>query len=291
MTAGTPLDRLSGLLERFRVRARLFYSGALCGVTQFTPEAGQGFLHVLRRGELEVTHPNAVDGLPTHVRVAAPCVLFYPRPAAHSFHNPPVDGSDFTCATLDFDGGALNPLARGLPALMVLPLDKVEGLEPALALLFAETDRVRCGQRVLADRLFDRCDQLSGGQLQRVGVARVLYQRPELILADEPVSAMDPVLANLTLGELCREADDRAATVVASLHAVDLALRWFPRIIGLRSGQLAFDLPAERVTDALLRELYASESASLPMQGAQTPSIAAVGDTATGGGPTRTACR
>ncbi|MFP3891012.1 AraC family transcriptional regulator [uncultured Ralstonia sp.] len=155
MTAGTPLDRLSGLLERFRVRARLFYSGALCGVTQFTPEAGQGFLHVLRRGELEVTHPNAVDGLPTHVRVAAPCVLFYPRPAAHSFHNPPVDGSDFTCATLDFDGGALNPLARGLPALMVLPLDKVEGLEPALALLFAETDRVRCGQRVLADRLFD----------------------------------------------------------------------------------------------------------------------------------------
>jgi phosphonate transport system ATP-binding protein len=79
--------------------------------------------------------------------------------------------------------------------------------------------------------------------------------------------------------------------VVASLHAVDLALRWFPRIIGLRSGQLAFDLPAERVTDALLRELYASESASLPMQGAQTPSIAAVGDTATGGGPTRTACR
>ncbi|MFP4592428.1 MAG: phosphonate ABC transporter ATP-binding protein [bacterium] len=143
----------------------------------------------------------------------------------------------------------------------------------------------------LADRLFDRCDQLSGGQLQRVGVARVLYQRPELILADEPVSAMDPVLANLTLGELCREADDRAATVVASLHAVDLALRWFPRIIGLRSGQLAFDLPAERVTDALLRELYASESASLPMQGAQTPSIAAVGDTATGGGPTRTACR
>jgi AraC-like DNA-binding protein len=82
-------------------------------------------------------------------------VLFYPRPAAHSFHNPPVDGSDFTCATLDFDGGALNPLARGLPALMVLPLDKVEGLEPALALLFAETDRVRCGQRVLADRLFD----------------------------------------------------------------------------------------------------------------------------------------
>lgn len=119
----------------------------------------------------------------------------------------------------------------------------------------------------LADRLFDRCDQLSGGQLQRVGVARVLYQRPELILADEPVSAMDPVLANLTLGELHKEADTRAVTLVASLHAVDLALRWFPRIVGMKSGEIAFDLPAVRVTDALLRALYASESESPPVQG------------------------
>ncbi|KHK58947.1 AraC family transcriptional regulator [Ralstonia sp. A12] len=155
MNAIDPLDRLSGLLERFRVRARLFHSGPLCGVTQFAPDAGQGFLHVLRRGELELTHPDPVEGLPTHLRVQAPAVLFYPRPVAHCFHNPPVDGSDFTCATLDFDGGVLNPLARGLPALVVLPLEKVEGLDAALALLFAETDRVRCGQRVLADRLFD----------------------------------------------------------------------------------------------------------------------------------------
>ncbi|MEM5428761.1 phosphonate ABC transporter ATP-binding protein [Cupriavidus oxalaticus] len=140
----------------------------------------------------------------------------------------------------------------------------------------------------LADRLFDRCDQLSGGQLQRVGVARVLYQRPELILADEPVSAMDPVLANLTLGELRKEADTRAVTLVASLHAVDLALRWFPRIIGLKSGEVAFDLPAERVTDALLRELYAAESDSPPVQGSRAVVIAA----ASGGvDPRRAACR
>ena len=75
----------------------------------------------------------------------------------------------------------------------------------------------------LADRLFDRCDRLSGGQLQRVGVARVLYQKPELMLADEPVSSMDPALADTTINLLVTEASARGVTLVASLHAVDLA--------------------------------------------------------------------
>ncbi len=118
----------------------------------------------------------------------------------------------------------------------------------------------------LADRVFDRCDRLSGGQLQRVGVARVLYQRPGLILADEPVSALDPQLADQTVGELVRDAQTRGATLIASLHAVDLALHWFPRIVGLRAGEVVFDLPPVRVTDAMLRELYGTESAELPTQ-------------------------
>jgi phosphonate transport system ATP-binding protein len=118
----------------------------------------------------------------------------------------------------------------------------------------------------LADRLFDRCDRLSGGQLQRVGVARILYQRPELILADEPVSSLDPQLADRVVGELNREAQGRGVTLVASLHAVDLALRWFPRVIGIRAGQVAFDLPPVRITDAMLTELYAVESPVPPTQ-------------------------
>jgi phosphonate transport system ATP-binding protein len=119
----------------------------------------------------------------------------------------------------------------------------------------------------LAERLFDRCDRLSGGQLQRVGVARVLYQKPDLILADEPVSALDPQLADQTVGELHREAQARAVTLVASLHAVDLALKWFPRIVGLRAGAVVFDSPPVRVSDAMLYDLYATESQTLPVQG------------------------
>lgn len=89
------------------------------------------------------------------MRFDEPTLLLYPRPLTHHFHNPPVEGADFTCARLDFDGGPCNPLARALPALIALPLAQVSGLDQALELLFTETDRVRCGQRLLADRLFE----------------------------------------------------------------------------------------------------------------------------------------
>ncbi|MEG0200443.1 MAG: ATP-binding cassette domain-containing protein, partial [Comamonas sp.] len=110
----------------------------------------------------------------------------------------------------------------------------------------------------LEDKLFARCDQLSGGQLQRVGIARVLYQQPGLILADEPVSALDPALSLATVQLLVQEAAARQATLVASLHAVDLALSCFERIVGIRDGRIAFDLPAAQVTQAQLQALYAA---------------------------------
>lgn len=110
----------------------------------------------------------------------------------------------------------------------------------------------------LADKLFARCDQLSGGQLQRVGIARVLYQQAALILADEPVSALDPALAEHSLALLCHDATQRGATLVASLHAVELALAHFPRIIGLREGSILFDKPAAELSPHDLAALYAS---------------------------------
>ena len=119
----------------------------------------------------------------------------------------------------------------------------------------------------LADRVFDRCDRLSGGELQRVGIACVLYQQPQLLLADEPVSALDPTLSDMAIGELVAQSERSGATLLASLHAVDLALKWFPRIVGLRAGEVVFDRPAAEVSAAMLHELYATEGAGLPVQG------------------------
>jgi len=117
----------------------------------------------------------------------------------------------------------------------------------------------------LADKLFDQCGKLSGGQLQRVGIARALYQRPEVLLTDEPVSAMDPVLAEHSLTLLNRHAQGNGVTLVASLHAVELALAHFPRIIGIREGRVAFDCAAAAVSEQLLDALYANEQLAAPV--------------------------
>ncbi|GLH42680.1 phosphonates import ATP-binding protein PhnC 1 [Pseudomonas atacamensis] len=148
--------------------------------------------------------------------------------------------------------GKLGQWSLGKSLLNLLhPLD-VAGARAALARLD------------LGDKLFAHCQQLSGGQLQRVGIARVLYQAPEILLADEPVSAMDPVLAGHSLSILSRHAREHNVTLVASLHAVDLALAHFPRIIGLRDGQILFDCPSDQVSRDKLDALYANEQLQSP---------------------------
>jgi phosphonate transport system ATP-binding protein len=109
----------------------------------------------------------------------------------------------------------------------------------------------------LADKLFERVDRLSGGERQRVGLARALLAQASLILVDEPLSALDPTRASQALTALTQAAHERNASLITTLHHVDMALTHFPRIIGLRGGELAFDLPATEVTPERLRALYA----------------------------------
>ena len=121
----------------------------------------------------------------------------------------------------------------------------------------------------LADKLFERVDRLSGGERQRVGLARALLSPARLWLIDEPLSALDPTRATQALRALVDEAARRQVTLVASLHQVDAALANFPRIVGLRDGAVAFDLPAAAVTPDLLETLYAQEQTA-----AESPSLA-----------------
>lgn len=115
----------------------------------------------------------------------------------------------------------------------------------------------------LADKLFDRVDRLSGGERQRVGLARALLAPARLWLVDEPLSALDPNRAQQAIATLCDEAGERGVTLVATLHQVDVALARFPRIVGLRDGALAFDLPAAQVTREHLARLYAQHEHEL----------------------------
>lgn len=108
----------------------------------------------------------------------------------------------------------------------------------------------------LADKLFERVDRLSGGERQRVGLARALLAPANLWLIDEPLSALDPTRARMAIVSLVSLARQRRTTLVASLHQVDIALAHFERIVGLRDGQIVFDLPATQVTPELLARLY-----------------------------------
>jgi phosphonate transport system ATP-binding protein len=108
----------------------------------------------------------------------------------------------------------------------------------------------------LLDKIYEKTSKLSGGEQQRVALARLLVQKPEVILADEPVSSLDPARAEDVLFMLTKLAKEEGQTLVVSLHTVEYARKYFDRIIALREGKVFFDLPVERVTDKILEQLY-----------------------------------
>jgi len=132
---------------------------------------------------------------------------------------------------------------------------------------FSDED-IRMGEKVIerlgiTDQTHKRADELSGGQQQRVGIARALMQDPELVLADEPVASLDPVLAHSILETLERLNQEDGITVICSLHYLDLVQRYATRVVGLREGEIVYRGTKEDImalTDEEFKEIYGAEA-------------------------------
>lgn len=183
-------DRLAALLNHFPVRARMFHSGALCGVTDFSARSEGGQMHLVKRGAMEVIHPERPA-----LQVSVPSLLLYPRPMARRFVTDAQQGADLACAELSFEGGPANPMAAALPDVICLPLESIDGADQVLALLFDEAFGNNCGRHALIDRLFEvvliqvlrhlmETEQMGGGMLAGLSHPRLrkalvaMHERP-----------------------------------------------------------------------------------------------------------------
>lgn len=126
--------------------------------------------------------------------------------------------------------------------------------------LYSKQDKVLALESLdkvgILDKAYIRADQLSGGQQQRVALARTLAQEPEIILADEPVAALDPVMADVVMEDFRRINREMNITVIINIHHVDLALQYAERIIGIRAGQIVYDGPTSSINEQVLKMIY-----------------------------------
>lgn len=130
--------------------------------------------------------------------------------------------------------------------------------------LFTKEDKKLAIQNLarvgLEDKVYARADELSGGQQQRVGIARALMQNPDLLLTDEPVSALDPATSHSVMQYLEQMNQEDGVTVLASLHFLSLARRYGTRIIALKGGELMFDGSPSEIDEAKFKEIYGDEA-------------------------------
>lgn len=120
----------------------------------------------------------------------------------------------------------------------------------------------------ILDKAYVRADQLSGGQQQRVALARTLAQKPEIILADEPVAALDPITAKQVMDDFKKINKELNMSVLINIHHVDLALKYADRVIGIKAGEIVYDGPSEEVDSEVLKQIYGRELSADEVMGA-----------------------
>ena len=141
-----------------------------------------------------------------------------------------------------------------------------QGLLPALRALIAPTQETRLevlqllDQVGIGDKIYHRVDSLSGGEQQRVAIVRALFQKPDALLADEPVASVDPERARDVIGILTKVAQEHNLTLVVSIHDIALAREFFPRVVGLRQGKIMFDAAPRDLQEGQLQELYSIQA-------------------------------
>lgn len=115
----------------------------------------------------------------------------------------------------------------------------------------------------LDEQVYKRADELSGGQMQRVGICRALLQRPKLLLADEPIASLDPLSAEIVMNQLHTVSQEKKLTCIVNLHQVDYARKYATRIIGIKKGQVVFDGTTEELTEAMVENIYRGKEEQL----------------------------
>ncbi|MEA5026841.1 MAG: phosphonate ABC transporter ATP-binding protein [Erysipelotrichaceae bacterium] len=129
--------------------------------------------------------------------------------------------------------------------------------------LYSRQDKIKALEALdkvgILEKAYIRADQLSGGQQQRVALARTLAQDPQIILADEPVASLDPVMAAVVMEDFQRINREMNITIIINIHHVDLALKYADRIVGIQAGQIVFDGRVDQITNDILKKIYGRE--------------------------------
>ena len=150
---------------------------------------------------------------------------------------------------------------------------RVPDLSPIKSLfgLYSKEDKISALEALdkvgILDKAYFRTDKLSGGQQQTVALAWTLAQNPEIILADEPVAALDPVTAKEVMNDFKRINKEMNISVLINIHHVDLALEYADRVIGIKAGKIIYDGPSDQVDDEVLEKIYGRKVASDEIMG------------------------